>query len=102
MEWRTIPDFEAYEVNERGTVRRRDTRYVIRPKGRKVSLWIGDKYSRHAPAELVALAFAAPAPVESSPASPLEFVSAHADEMAWLRARVEDLEAELAVYRAEL
>lgn len=106
MEWRTIPDFEAYEVNERGGVRRQDTKYIIQPKGRKVSLWTGDKYSRHAPAELVTMAFAAPEPVEPSPAeehlSPLDFASNHADELTALRARVAELEAELAVYRVEL
>jgi hypothetical protein len=84
MEWRIIPDYPAYEVNAQGRARKRDTRYMMPVRGRKVSLWTGQRYVRLFPSELVAMAFVSPAP------------DAAAEELARLRARITELETELA------
>ncbi len=108
MEYRLIPNFEAYEVNRRGRVRRVASKYVMPLKGRTVRLWTGTSYVAFRPAELVAMAFAEPdaAPVETLTATTgtpePEAVPTDPGELAWLRARVAELEAELAVYRVEL
>lgn len=83
MEWRIIPDYPAYEVNAQGRVRRRDTRYMMPVRGRKVSLWTGQRYARLLPSELAAMAFCSPAP------------DAAAEELAKLRERVATLESKL-------
>ena len=98
MEWRTIPGFEAYEVNTRGKVRRVASKYCIEPRGRQVRLWDGTGYLYFRPLELVGLAFAQPGE-EAAPIS--ETIDAEPEEMLRLRARVAELEAELAVYRVE-
>lgn len=84
MEWRIIPDYPAYEVNAQGRARKRDTRYMMPLRGRKVSLWTGQRYVRLRPSELVAMAFVSPAP------------DAAADELAKLRERIAELETDLA------
>ena len=96
MEWRTIPGFEAYEVNTRGKVRRVASKYSIDPRGRQVRLWDGTGYQYFRPLELVGLAFAQP----TEDAAPIS-EAIEPEEMVRLRARVAELEAELAVYRVE-
>lgn len=101
MEWRSIPGFEAYEVNARGKVRRVASKYVITQHGRQVRLWDGTSYQHFHPQELVALAFAEPAEeTEADPA--IEAEPYIPGEVELLRVRIAELEAELAVYRVEL
>jgi len=58
MQWRVIPEYPVYEINERGRIRKTATRYVIQVKGKTALLWIGGNGVRCAVAELVASAFA--------------------------------------------
>jgi|GEM_PF-5683664 len=101
MEWRTIPGVDAYEINERGTVRRRDSRYVMPVRGRQVRLWTGTGYVTLRPLDLVAEVFAVPSVTVEAASGPAP-LPADPDELACLRAMVAELEAELTVYRVEL
>jgi hypothetical protein len=75
MEWRTIPGFEAYEVSQDGTVRKRDSGNRLRVVGRKVRLWDGVGGFYTSVDSLVARAFGQPeTAVAAAPVPPV-----HAD-----------------------
>ncbi len=96
MKWCTIPDFPAYEISDGGTVRKRDTGYRLHVVGRKVRLWDGGSQRYYLVDHLLNRAFSQPGTVEAAPApDPVP----DADELARLRARVAELEAELAMSR---
>lgn len=70
MDWKTIPAAPAYEINRRGQVRRRDTRYRIAARRHRVQLWLAPGYLTVNPRALAAELFAAPEPIESAQAAP--------------------------------
>lgn len=103
MDWKQIPAAPAYEINPRGQVRRRDTRYRIANRGRHVRLWLGSGYLTVNPRALAAELFTAP-----EPGQPAERGDAHphvAPEdtertIAELRRQVRELSDELEQYTA--
>lgn len=76
MDWKQIPAAPAYEINRRGQVRRRDTRYRIVNRCRRVRLWLGDRYILVDHRALATELFAAPEPMESAqtPPEPMDLV----------------------------
>lgn len=79
MEWQTIPGFEAYEMNRRGQVRIRDTRYPMKRLGTRYALSAGGERRRIPVDELLARTFCQPekpeapeaqAKAEPEPAAP--------------------------------
>ncbi|QLA13567.1 hypothetical protein [Desulfolutivibrio sulfodismutans] len=57
MEWRTIPNYPAYEISESGTVRKTGTGYQLGKSGRRYGLWDGKQRRYFYPFELVEQAF---------------------------------------------
>lgn len=97
MEWRSIPGFEAYEISNTGIVRNRATKYRLSHVGRRYELWDGKGRQRMLPGELVDMAFGQPAEPAAAPApDPVP----DAGELARLRARIAELEDEVAGLRA--
>lgn len=71
MEWQTIPGFDAYEINKRGQVRIRDTRYPIVRKGNSYMLSADGKRRRVRVDSLLSMAFPQPeAPEVQNQAEP--------------------------------
>jgi hypothetical protein len=58
MQWRPVPGHPAYEISERGRVRKADTGYAVQIKGNAVALWTDGVGVRCRVPALVAAAFA--------------------------------------------
>lgn len=120
MEWRVIPEYQAYEISESGTVRKADSKYPLGKSGRRYGLWDGRQRRFFYPFELVGMAFGpreggseskpieAPRPALPPLAMPVPAVpdddrcAAFERENRELREMVAELEAELQVYRVAI
>jgi|GEM_PF-3953408 len=58
QQWRMIPEHPAYEINEKGRIRKADTHYTITVNGRYAKLSTGGTIVRCLVVDLVAAAFA--------------------------------------------
>ncbi|HEU6435843.1 MAG TPA: hypothetical protein VE028_00130 [Nitratidesulfovibrio sp.] len=79
MDWKQIPAAPAYEINQRGQVRKRDTHYRIAPRRHRVRLWRGSGYLIVNPRALAAELFTAPETTEAAVADPESVNTAPAD-----------------------
>lgn len=79
MDWKQIPAAPAYEINQRGQVRKRDTHYRIAARRHRVRLWRGSGYLIVNPRALAAELFTAPETTEAAVADPESVNTAPAD-----------------------
>jgi len=71
MKWRRIPEFPAYEISERGGLRKADTKYGITVRGRVVKLWQDGILHKALVTDLIKKTFAETAPEPAPDAGPL-------------------------------
>jgi hypothetical protein len=108
MEWQTIPGFDAYEINKRGQVRIRDTRYPIVRKGNSYMLSADGKRRRVRVDSLLSMAFPQPEapevqnqaePEQATPHPAVTRLQETLAECERLNLRVKELESEVSALR---